>query len=77
MPRLKGFGGEDYTLAQDIDQALGLELGTAIPSRVCNAAEKWVLYKLRTEASNQRRLGYHDSAAALVNFADKLEKGIH
>lgn len=75
MPRLKGFSDEDYTLAQEIDQAVGVTLGTSIPSRVCDAAEKWALTKMRKRAKKLWDAGHRDHAIALYNTCDLLQNG--
>lgn len=75
MPRRKGFSNEDYELAQDIDRALNLELGTAIPSKVCDAAETWALFKIRKRAKQLWDAGQEIQAAALFNACALLESG--
>ena len=75
MPRRKGFSNEDYELAQNVDRALGLKLGTAIPSKVCDAAEEWALFKLRKRAKRLWDAGHEQHAVALYNTCDLLQSG--
>ena len=72
MPRLRGFRNEDYELAEEIRETTGYPIR---PSQACDAAEKWVLIKLRSRSQELRNLGWHDQANALNNFAYRLEMG--
>jgi len=75
MPRRQGFRAEDYELAQDIDRAVGVTLGTSIPSRVCDVAEKWALAKLRKRAKKLWDAGHYEHSRSLYNFCALLEAG--
>lgn len=75
MPRRRGFRTEDYALAQRIEEVLNLPVGTAVPSKVCDAAETWALTKLRARAKLMWDKGWHDEARTLYTTCALLEEG--
>ena len=70
-----GFYTEDYALTQQIAEAVGVEPGKAVPSKVCDAAGTWAAVKVRKLQNRAAANANWDQYYLLGNLADSLERG--